>query len=100
MSSTMNRFNVDDGINLGTDRARRYFKNYVLSLDTDARDRIERVLSAWPHDLSDNFVEVFVEMSTIASLARTHYNETPLTDDDIQAFLGHSVTFFNSLKHR
>ena len=95
-----NQIDFDDGVKRGTNRMRLHFKIASLSLAGSDRAKIDKVLSGWPHDLSESFVELFAEMSTLASLARSQYNEPPLTDDELKAFLTHSTSFFNSLKHR
>jgi len=39
-------------------------------------------------------------MVTVATIARMHYNDISLADEDLRSFLGHSEQFFNSFKHK
>ena len=90
----------DSGIKLGTDRARSKLNDPGLSLSPTSRNQIRRVLNGWPHDVNGRFVELFVEMATLASVVREVYSEPPLIDDEVQSFLAYSSSFFNSFKHR
>jgi len=96
----VNPTNVTDGVKMGTDRVRRHFQNFSLDLDGRSRDRIETILGWWPHDLHDDFVKLFVELATLASITRVENHEPLLTEDELAAYMAHSASFFNSFKHK
>jgi hypothetical protein len=81
----VNQTNFDEGVRLGTTRANPHFP--TVSLDVSSRTKIRNALDKWPGDLHGRFVELFVEMATLASIARSHYTEPPLTEDELYAFL-------------
>ena len=95
-----NPTDFNNGIRLGTDRARSKFNNPSLSISYDSRLRMNNVLTIWPRDLSGRFVELFIEMGTLANLAREENSEAQLTEDELLSFLATSSFFFNSFKHR
>jgi hypothetical protein len=96
----VNPNDVSTGVQAGTGRARRRFQNQSLDLDGQSRDTIETVLGWWPLDLHGEFVRLFVELSTMASIARSFNQEPLLSEDELAAYLAHSASFFNSFKHK
>jgi hypothetical protein len=96
----VNLTNVNNGVKMGTQRARQHFQNLSLNLDGQSRDLIETILGWWPNDLHDDFVELFIELATLASITRISNQEPLLTKDELAAYLAHSASFFNSFKHK
>ena len=96
----VNPIDVNNGVTSGTRRARNRFQHLSLDLDSQSRHRIETVLGWWPKDLHGAFVKLFVELATMASIARVKNQEPILTEDELAAYLAHSASFFNSLKHK
>jgi hypothetical protein len=50
-------------------------------------------------DVSGRFVELFAEMVTVAVSARHTYGDEALTASDVEAYLSHSYSIFNSFRH-
>jgi hypothetical protein len=50
-------------------------------------------------EMSARFVELFAEMTTVATIARAFYQDTPLQGRDLERYLDHSFEFFNSFRH-
>jgi len=87
------------GIKAGQDRA----KMELLSdqaLTQDLQEKIRGVLNNWPKEYHDRFVRLYVELCTIAEVARIVNGEPPLTVQDLKGFLRESEEFFNSFKHK
>lgn len=45
--------------------------------------------------LQPHFVEFFVESASVSHIARQLHESDPLTQDELQSYLAHSVEFFN-----
>jgi hypothetical protein len=50
-------------------------------------------------DVSDRFTELFAEMVTVAVVARHAYADAPLQPSEIETYLDHSFSIFNSFRH-
>jgi hypothetical protein len=50
-------------------------------------------------DVSGRFVELFAEIVTVAVLARHTYGDEPLTASEVETYLNHSYSIFNSFRH-
>jgi hypothetical protein len=50
-------------------------------------------------EASLRFSELFVEMLTVAVIARQAYGDAALTDSEIETYLRHSYAIFNSFRH-
>jgi hypothetical protein len=48
---------------------------------------------------SARFCELFAEILTVAAIARSHYDDEPLTESLIRDYLAQSFTFLNSYRH-
>jgi hypothetical protein len=59
----------------------------------EARTLLER------EEVSGRFAELFAEMVTVAVIARSAYDDEPLTESDIESYLHQSASIFNSFTH-
>ncbi len=50
-------------------------------------------------EASPRFCEMFAEMVAVASIARHHYGDPPLSELDLADYLQHSFSIFNSFRH-
>jgi hypothetical protein len=50
-------------------------------------------------DVSDRFTELFAEMVTVAVVSRHAYADAPLQASEIETYLDHSFSIFNSFRH-
>jgi hypothetical protein len=50
-------------------------------------------------EASGRFTELFAEMVTVAIAARHTYGDEPLTGEQIERYLDHSYSIFNSFRH-
>lgn len=91
---------IDEGISAGMRRAQAVIDPSIESPGDALRSEILNLFQDWPSDLSSRFVVLYSEMATVAALARIHYADVPLTDQDLRSFLDHSEHFFNSFKHK
>ena len=89
----------DNGIKLGTDRVRDKLNDPSLTLSPTSRTQISRVLINWPQNLHGRFVELFVEMATVASVGGKYIQSRSLSTMNCSP-LSLSSSFFNSFKHR
>lgn len=62
--------------------------------------RLLKVLESWPTEAHPRFVTLFAELWAVAETARLANGEPRLTEDEIRAFLGLSLNYFNSFKHK
>jgi hypothetical protein len=90
----------DQGIELGTNRAQVKLENSGLFLPRRGRRLIRESLERYQSDLNGRFVELFVELATLASITRQEYDEAELTGAQMDEFLEYSILFFNSFTHR
>jgi hypothetical protein len=91
---------IDEGILAGTRRAHAVINPSLESPGDALRSQILELFENWQSDLSSRFVALYSEMVTIATFARIHYQDLPLTDEDLRSFLEHSERFLNSFKHK
>lgn len=98
---------AEAGFSAGVERVRYHFEGFEdrfevsFEVPDDFRNQVYGVLESWPErELSDGFVTLFAESAAVAHIVRIAYNDTPLNEDELRAFLGHSASFFNSFKHR
>jgi hypothetical protein len=91
---------IEKGIQAGTRRAQAEIDTLLESPGENLRNQILELFRSWPSDLSSRFVIFYSEMVTVATIARMHYNDISLADEDLRSFLGHSEQFFNSFKHK
>jgi hypothetical protein len=89
-----------EGIGLGLKRARTRLPNRVLYRYAYDSKAISSCLSRCQNELNGRFVALFAELATIAMIARSEYEEPKLTDSELDDFLEHSISFFNSFTHR
>jgi len=95
--------NLDDikrGISHGIERAGKEVKGAERELGDEVHKFIYETLNRWPSELSPRFVALFSELATIAALSRQQYQHPALGEDDLNAYLGHSILFFNSFRHK
>jgi len=59
----------------------------------------QELLSGPDVEASDRFVELFVELVTVAISARVTYTEPSVTESEISEYLEHSFAFLNSFAH-
>jgi thiosulfate/3-mercaptopyruvate sulfurtransferase len=93
----------ESGVRRGMDRVERHGLHVSRDQLEHSLVTLRTILESWPipHEvLSRRFVALFVENAVVASSARIAYGEPALTEAELLAFLGHSVAFFNSFKHR
>ena len=50
-------------------------------------------------EASARFTELFSEMVALATIARRHYNDPELSEDELRSYSEHSFEFFNSFRH-
>lgn len=50
-------------------------------------------------EASDRFTQLFAEMVTVAIAARHTYGDAPLTGEQVETYLAHSYSIFNSFRH-
>lgn len=50
-------------------------------------------------DVSDRFTELFMELITVATIARSVYGDAPLEASDIDRYLTMSMSILNSFRH-
>jgi hypothetical protein len=48
---------------------------------------------------SGRFTELFAEMLTVAVVAQEAYGDPELTEEEIDSYLDHSLSIFNSFRH-
>jgi len=89
-----------EGIRLGVQRARLKLENRDIVLSEQGQQLIRDSMERFPDELSGRFVELFAEMATIAVVTRAEYEEPDLTAENFDEFLGHSIFFMNSFRHR
>lgn len=95
-------FDINDvkkGIGKGLARAKQHFLN-VPTTTNEIEVKISGALNDWSRDLSNRFVELFAELTTLAEITRWVNEEPLLSEDELIAFLGNAALFFNSFKHR
>ena len=51
------------------------------------------------NEASARFSELFAEMITVAAIARHHYDDPALTETEMDEYLRHSYSIFNSFRH-
>jgi len=90
----------EQGIELGTSRAQVKLENRGLFLGRRGQALIRDSLERFPSDLNGRFVELFVELATLASITRQEYDEPELTGAQMDEFLEYAISFFNSFTHR
>jgi hypothetical protein len=100
----LNPDDIDAGYDAGRALAEARFGKMALVLASSAIAKSHRqlatILTAWPQDLSTDFVRLFAQLHALAAIARSVNDEPPLTEDDTRAFLAHAASFFNSFKHK
>ncbi len=50
-------------------------------------------------EASNRFTELFAEMLTVAVVAREAYGDPALTEPEIDEYMQHSFSIFNSFRH-
>ncbi|TAK96498.1 MAG: hypothetical protein EPO07_14460 [Verrucomicrobia bacterium] len=91
---------IKNGIQAGLTRSLPHFRGKIDRQPDYLYSLLENALRSWPEDSQDRFVNLFAELTTIAAVARVANQEPQLTMDDVRAFLGHSIAFFNSFTHK
>lgn len=91
---------INAGITNGLGRVLPHFRRQAEYPPDYLRPLLENVLGSWPGESQDRFILLFAELATVAAIARIANQEPRLTHDDVNAFLAHSISFFNSFTHR
>jgi hypothetical protein len=95
------------GVRAGLDRASRGNLDFSFDLfrtEGVVDERLARPLTFAQQRLaseeaSDRFTELFAEMVTVAVVAREAYGDPALTEPEIDAYVQHSFSIFNSFRH-
>jgi hypothetical protein len=99
------------GIEAGLERLRRHGLEVPRGADGEAALGRDIAPHALPEALgtagalmtrdeaSGPFTELFAEMVTVAIAARHTYGDEPLTGEQIERYLDHSYSIFNSFRH-
>jgi len=95
-----NEADFNQGVELGVAKARLKLENQRLLLSRYGRAIIRDSLERYTSDLNGRFVELFVELTTLATITREQYDEPELTKAQMDEFLEFTVSFFNSFTHR
>jgi hypothetical protein len=97
---------LDRGIRAGVERAASYELSAPSSvIDETVRyfrqildeDRARSFLEQ--REISDQFVELFTELVTVAAIARYVNNDAPLSDGQVREYLSQTASFENSFSH-
>jgi hypothetical protein len=97
---TFDEKDFTEGVSLGTARARVKLDDNLLKLSSRRRMLIRGCLDRSSSELNGRFVELFVELTTLALITRSKYEEPDLADAELDDFLAHSISFFNSFRHK
>ena len=62
-------------------------------------EQLHALISSYPVEVSDRFGMTFASLVAIAEASRSHYGHSQLSDEEVLAYLGHSITFVNSWSH-
>lgn len=94
-------FNAYESLSAGLSRAKQTLETeispdqiFVLS------EKIVNVFGDYADDLNYRFLALFTEMAAISEAPRLVYGYPSLTQDELQDFLYHAVTFFDSFTHK
>jgi hypothetical protein len=93
------------GVRAGIARAERTNLPYFEPFAGGVIDpRLQRPLDCAEERLegeaaSGRFTELFAEMLTVAVVAREAYGDPELTEEEIDSYLDHSLSIFNSFRH-
>jgi hypothetical protein len=93
------------GLQAGLERADRHGLRTPPDTDAvvaagelpEALARAQELLSRG--EASGRFTELFAEMVTVAVAARDTYGDEPLTAQQVDTYLEHSYSIFNSFRH-
>jgi hypothetical protein len=90
---------IDQGLDSAERRTARELGSIGQGVDKEVRERLIRVLGAWPRPLSRRFLWDFSEQVGIADISRRHFQHSAPSEEDIRNHLDNSEKFMNSWTH-
>jgi hypothetical protein len=86
----------DEGVSAGLGRAGRYDLAVPREAVEESLALRREVLESRSEPMSTRSTELYAELVTIASVARSFYRHEPLTREQLESYLEHSLEFWNS----
>jgi len=93
---------IDNGLRAGVERAREDELEVPDEVLYETGLKLEKVIDGegWSDELDEGFLKSFVAGATVANIARYVNEADPLQEDDLRAYLEHTVAFYDSFSHR